>query len=957
MFQSDSFEEISQSPFTDSLKGLLSQTKKGTSPLKKHNKSIIQKLTAFKNDSAQNSSRRSSILDGEDNQSQKSAGLESNSSGLVAKTADWHHQQTSSRHSILDSKYHTPSLGPALAGTTDRLGFLMSSKRNKQEAESEYMLPDSPKLPNFDKYRGQKYFEFNDFDAYVTSMSKAMGKADIKTKVQELKQLATSLKIIAETQSEEDMDRILGQHASFIPLAKPVEKKPLYKKVSEAGTDPLKLKSIKESIEASNGYNSRNSDENLRNSLTGLIHLQKMEGGSPMKASFRRTGVLNSLQTVDSHGRMNDAPQGDTFEAFLSDQGEIGTQAYTNMINANHIKNLIQENVSLARTTEGGGGGKPFGSTSATNLNTQPENNSGGFSFLKQQTDEPSSSSQLPSEGLTANLQLFLMQNLREIMEVKGILREGIALNTAAEAKENIQPILADNKSENSPPSILPQDNMNDQLQQRLQEGQMERLVNKIQVLNEKVKQLEEENAKNNFLGLFPKTCLRIGKIRMTEFIDSEFDFTKTTLENIYSTFNLNQKYVYIYTTHITICKDSNSAEEQGQNISLALIEQIYYLEKPGSTFFVLKLLEKAHEKDWYLESVRLGAQIKPRTFENVSGFYLIEVKDALEMGAWESVFFVLNFKAIAGNISFSSNKSEFLRALKLFVHKYIQVNGETVRPFTELSSNNSLNQFQSAVNQIQRMTLVNGELGRDKTGTVDFSKRKSTAIGSQLQSFMKTRIDDGERRDTDVSGIRRTLQKKSSLSRGLTPEDEISGFDNNNTVIEENLEESKEPRERSKSQYLQNLMRKSAIDFHDEEQIFSKHLKTLLEGMVFGKYGEWGKRHERHVRLSSDLKGIEWISPSDAKKKSKALEVDAISLVVAGNKSSYFMKKKLKQAELDLCFSIVARTKSIHLQAPDTKKKDILIEALDYILKEKTKLRRLADQAELESNKTRKSK
>jgi len=422
---------------------------------------------------------------------------------------------------------------------------------------------------------------------------------------------------------------------------------------------------------------------------------------------------------------------------------------------------------------------------------------------------------------------------------------------------------------------------------------------------------------------------------------------------------------VYIYTTHITICKDSNSAEEQGQNISIALIEQIYYLEKPGSTFFILKLLDKAHEKDWYLESVRLGAQIKPRTFENISGFYLLEIKDPLEMSAWESVFFVLNFKAIAGNISFSSNKSEFLRALKLFIHKYIQVNGETVRPFTELGNNNSSNftVLQNAVNQIQRMSLINGgDIGRDKTGTVDFTKRKSTAtaLTSQLQAFMKNRVDEGEKRDTDTSsvGFRRTLQKKSSLSRNLTPEDEVSGFENNNnTVIEENVEEMQESRERSKSQYLHNLMRKSAIDFNDEEKILAKHLKTLLEGMVFGKYGEWGKRHERHVRLSSDLKSIEWINPSDAKKKSKGLEVDSISMVVAGNKSSYFVKKKLKSAELDLCFSIVARTRSIHLQAPDVKKKEIFIEALDYILKEKAKLRRLADQAELESNKTRKSK
>ena len=128
-----------------------------------------------------------------------------------------------------------------------------------------------------------------------------------------------------------------------------------------------------------------------------------------------------------------------------------------------------------------------------------------------------------------------------------------------------------------------------------------------------------------------------------------------------------------------------------------------------------------------------------------------------------------------------------------------------------------------------------------------------------------------------------------------------------------------------------------------EEQPPFTKAINTLLEGTAFEKYGKWGGKNEKLIRISNDFVGIEWKDPKKPRQVPDSITIESVERLELGSRSTYFMKKKLPDAELNLCFSIISSEKSLHLKAPDQRKKEAFIESLQLALNDKIKLRKMS--------------
>ena len=130
--------------------------------------------------------------------------------------------------------------------------------------------------------------------------------------------------------------------------------------------------------------------------------------------------------------------------------------------------------------------------------------------------------------------------------------------------------------------------------------------------INFDIKKYEYSQSKR--IGQFMTRCLRVGKIKLSDLIETEVDFLKTSLDQIYSSYSFSERYLFVYTTYISIHDDSVSPDEQEKKIFLSEIEQIYYLERPGSTFFLIKLQEHLSKNIFKLQARQADLSQIPET-------------------------------------------------------------------------------------------------------------------------------------------------------------------------------------------------------------------------------------------------------------------------------------------------------------------------------------------------------
>jgi len=142
---------------------------------------------------------------------------------------------------------------------------------------------------------------------------------------------------------------------------------------------------------------------------------------------------------------------------------------------------------------------------------------------------------------------------------------------------------------------------------------------------------------------------------------------------------------------------------------------------------------------------------------------------------------------------------------------------------------------------------------------------------------------------------------------------------------------------------YTSGEKKRTKIPENEELKPFQKNLNVLLEGENLEKFGKWGTRNEKLVRISNNLLELEWRDVKRANKAPDSILIETIERIEVGNRSAYFQKKKLSEAEANLCFTIVCSERNLNLRAQDVRRREAFVEALQLILNEKTKLKKLA--------------
>jgi len=502
--------------------------------------------------------------------------------------------------------------------------------------------------------------------------------------------------------------------------------------------------------------------------------------------------------------------------------------------------------------------------------------------------------------------------------------------------------------------------------------------------LNKKVQEADKENERYARLDGIIKRSFRAGKVRITDFIRGDVDVTRYSVDEIDHEFDFEEKFITISASYISIevrgiDKDEKltGREDEFYKIFMDGIESIVYLEKPGSNFFVIRCNEAERVKN-LLEVRSSSGTAKSGGSEN-KGSYIVQIQDQREILIWELAFLVVNFRIMAKNLEFSYNKKEFLQALRLFLSRYLESNGDANLIFSDNSPSNNISRLSltnnkqlaydpipdlinestknyeppprtnsnagmvKLVNKVQTMIRFRGDRGGDREGSADRSNKSDNRLLSDEQ---------GDSRDPSLTSRKPQGKSSSRNTRRSSPNDEENKeMDDDSQMDHLQVPQQGVPsmeeggpvgsfEEKSNVSIRSSREKKKQVSPEQEaQQTLSKYLSILLEGVALEKYGKWGTKREKLLRVSNDFTGLEWRDPKRAKKLPDFIMIDSISRIDVGEKSEYFKKKKLKDSELAVCFTVVSSEKNLNLRAPDVKKQEIFVEALQYMLKEKNRI------------------
>lgn len=107
------------------------------------------------------------------------------------------------------------------------------------------------------------------------------------------------------------------------------------------------------------------------------------------------------------------------------------------------------------------------------------------------------------------------------------------------------------------------------------------------------------------------------------------------------------------------------------------------------------------------------------------------------------------------------------------------------------------------------------------------------------------------------------------------------------------------------------------------------ENLDILLEGYVFLKYGRWGSPAYRVVKVSPDLKNLEWIHRGEAK-PSGSIPVPSLIGIKYGRHTDNFKRYKAKdQTQEDLSFTIFGEDRNLDLEADIKEQKDLFVQGM----------------------------
>jgi len=841
------------------------------------------------------------------------------------------------------------------------------SNRNNASFSHKHIYPI-----NIDSYQLEeaKYFQYNDFDDFVDAMSRPTKSADMKKKVLELRDLAHSMKEISENPTDDNVEKLLKK---FTRGALPNDK-PYYKRILEqGGADAVRRKDNEEN-EESREVIFEEISPNLPQEKTKKSKGTEATRGNSVGigqeiVSENRSGRRSKKMNTESTEKM-----GESFEMFLKDQG-MGATLFRQSRTESPVnkRRIITENISPVLPQ-----GHPFSAISPNIIKELIESKAANLN-----SDGSSAPVEPQTSDLVTSLQYFLLQNLREIEGIKDLLQdnEGASNFLSLFSKKNRGMKSKDKNADVSP--LL--ENEEENKEKKFFEGQIERLLKKVQTLNKKIQDADKENERYARLDGIIKRSFRAGKVRITDFIRGDVDVTRYSVDEIDHEFDFEEKFITISASYISIETRAIDKEEkltgkedEYYKIFMDGVESIVYLEKPGSNFFVIRCNEAERVKN-LLEVRSSSGTAKSGGLEN-KGSYIVQIQDQREILIWELAFLVVNFRIMAKNIEFSYNKKEFLQALRLFLSRYLENNGDANLIFSENSPSNvsrlslANNKLAAAydpipdlvnestkgyepppprtssnaagmvklVNKVQTMIRFRGDGGRAGEGSADRSRDRSDEQG-------------GDSRDPSLTGRRPKSSQKNT--RRSSPNDEenkeIDEYGSNNSQMDhltvpqqQNVASMEEGGPVGSFEEKSNMSMRSSREKkkpltpeQEEQQTLSKYLSILLEGVALEKYGKWGTKREKLLRVSNDFTGLEWRDPKRTKKLPDFIMIDSISRIDVGAKSEYFKKKKLNESELAVCFTVVSSEKNLNLRAPDVKKREIFVEALQYMLQEKARI------------------
>ena len=183
---------------------------------------------------------------------------------------------------------------------------------------------------------------------------------------------------------------------------------------------------------------------------------------------------------------------------------------------------------------------------------------------------------------------------------------------------------------------------------------------------------------------------------------------------------------------------------------------------------------------------------------------------------------------------------------------------------------------------------------------------------------------------------VERSPQKKISWYQKL---DEIirssSDEDSWEKVFEEDCEfeyQSLSSRQHSLHKDAQKSRRRANSSL---SALARKHqIQNLLkDGAIFLKYGKWGKPHQRFVRVSKDLKLIEWHA-INKKKVTGYMSVESVTQVIPGRKTKTFSKFPNELKELS-SFSIISKKRTLDLEVGENNpiERSVWLEAFQALI------------------------
>ena len=417
------------------------------------------------------------------------------------------------------------------------------------------------------------------------------------------------------------------------------------------------------------------------------------------------------------------------------------------------------------------------------------------------------------------------------------------------------------------------------QAERRVYELQSQRFLNKIQDLNKKNIQAEQELKISNeklekFKEFFtsPKVVGKIGFSRQ---------YLKENIKSLSKEQTLLQEYenfwVDVDVESMRLFKD-NEFTQLSRTIPWGQIQEISTFEKedePLIGIFVLKIKEN----------------------ENIEPEFRIMKPSEANNYSWEMFFLGFLHKI-------QSKNNEFIHLLRrnqlknLFLKENLPKNPENNKNEPPKESPKLVRRGLESVKPLK---------------SIKNSNFNQLAHTSGLKKMRKERL----------------LQTASSKS--LQPQRQEDSFQNNSN---ENKYQSTYEFISSKFQPFgmsDSLLRKGVIDSYDNQL---KALNILKNGFVFMKYGKYGDPHERLLMLSNCEKKIEWRAIN--KKTASSIEIDAIKDVKEGRNSTIFAKHKAKTQEQTLMsFSIYyLNGKTLDLEANNQENKQKFLWSLGVLVK-----------------------